>query len=355
MKRSQVWSVIAVLVGLMCSYPVGKTWAQVNPNTYININGTVRSGSGPVSIDGTYGNITITPLGGVADATAEIVDGNSDVLLIKNAKITATGNIDNYPIEMWKEMIAAPTGPPPNVYYKTEVYGKWISQAAGNWISVDQYVTHGGQTRNLSYKKVYQSCIAYPATPASCQFTTSVKTSGPWNSPPLTGNRTVKFIMKLKLKAGDILELNTNLGTGTSMFNSANADSSDPDGPPLNSSCPTAGPLSSSCATTQWTVEVIGCPSCVSETEKTTFFAKASSENLSQDMARGSGEYLAALATLMKIPEDRHPAFFALAQSEFQSHSAMGQAVQPATLISVLHEKMILEADPEEPILMAVK
>jgi hypothetical protein len=57
----------------------------------------------------------------------------------------------------------------------------------------------------------------------------------------------------------------------------------------------------------------------------------------------------------MKIPEDRHPAFFALAQSEFHSRAVMGQTVQPATLIFTLHEKMILGADPVEPVLMAGK
>lgn len=359
MKRSQVWSVIAVLVSFLCSYPVGTTWA-VDANLYININGTVLSGSSPLTIDSPtpYGGITITPIPPALHATAEFVDpvpGSSDNLLIKNARITANVAIDNYTIEMWKEMVTGPSGPPPAVYYKTEVYGRWISQGSGNWISVDQWVTHGGQTRNLSYKKVFQACITYPATPPSCQFTTSVKTSGPWNAPGLTGDRTVKLIMKLKLKAGDILELNTNLGTGTSMFYSPNADSTDPDGPPLGSSCTPTGQISSTCATTQWTAQVFGCPSCVSETEKITFFAKATSQNLSQDMARGSGEYLAALATLMKIPEDRRLAFFALAQSEFQRRAAMGQAVQPATLISALHERMNLEADPVDPALMAIK
>src|SRR4029079_264848 len=37
-------------------------------------------------------------------------------------------------------------------------------------------------------------------------------------------------------------------------------------------------------------------------------------ESLSEDIARGGGEHLAALATLMGVPVEHQPAFFALAQ-----------------------------------------
>ena len=40
-------------------------------------------------------------------------------------------------------------------------------------------------------------------------------------------------------------------------------------------------------------------------------------ENVKQDMARGQGEYLSSLSTLMRVPEDRQASFFAHAQSHY--------------------------------------
>jgi Protein of unknown function (DUF3015) len=40
-------------------------------------------------------------------------------------------------------------------------------------------------------------------------------------------------------------------------------------------------------------------------------------ENLKQDMARGHGEYLDSLSTLMEIPADRRATFYAHAQSRY--------------------------------------
>jgi hypothetical protein len=40
-------------------------------------------------------------------------------------------------------------------------------------------------------------------------------------------------------------------------------------------------------------------------------------ENVKQDMARGRGEYLTSLSTLMRVPQDREASFFAHAQSRY--------------------------------------
>ena len=40
-------------------------------------------------------------------------------------------------------------------------------------------------------------------------------------------------------------------------------------------------------------------------------------ENIKQDMAKGQGEYLDSLSTLMEIPADRRAAFYAHAQSRY--------------------------------------
>jgi hypothetical protein len=40
-------------------------------------------------------------------------------------------------------------------------------------------------------------------------------------------------------------------------------------------------------------------------------------ENIKQDMARGQGEYLDSLTTLMAVPPDRRTSFYAHAQSQY--------------------------------------
>ena len=40
-------------------------------------------------------------------------------------------------------------------------------------------------------------------------------------------------------------------------------------------------------------------------------------ENVKHDMARGQGEYLSSLSTLMRVPQDRQASFFAHAQSRY--------------------------------------
>lgn len=53
--------------------------------------------------------------------------------------------------------------------------------------------------------------------------------------------------------------------------------------------------------------------------------------HVSQDMAKGQGEYLSSLATLMGIPSDRHAEFFALAQDLFRDMME-GQEAGAATV-----------------------
>ncbi len=52
---------------------------------------------------------------------------------------------------------------------------------------------------------------------------------------------------------------------------------------------------------------------------KTRLFAAYEFENLRSDMARGQGEYLASLATLVGVPEDRHPLFFSYMHGRYDN------------------------------------
>ena len=51
--------------------------------------------------------------------------------------------------------------------------------------------------------------------------------------------------------------------------------------------------------------------------QKVNAFMAFNFENLKQDMARGQGEYLDSLSTLMEIPQDRRASFYAHAQSRY--------------------------------------
>jgi hypothetical protein len=51
--------------------------------------------------------------------------------------------------------------------------------------------------------------------------------------------------------------------------------------------------------------------------QKVNAFMALNFENIKQDMARGHGEYLASLSTVMGIPQDYQASFFAHAQSRY--------------------------------------
>ena len=70
---------------------------------------------------------------------------------------------------------------------------------------------------------------------------------------------------------------------------------------------------------------------------KVNTFAAINLDNLSQDMAQGGGEHLASLATLMGVPEEDHPAFFAMTQEKYLSLLEAGET-SPVALVRALNE-----------------
>jgi hypothetical protein len=71
--------------------------------------------------------------------------------------------------------------------------------------------------------------------------------------------------------------------------------------------------------------------------EKVNVFAALNFENLAQDMAQGHGEHIASLATLMGIPADQQPAFFAMTQEKYASLVTAGET-SPVALVKALNE-----------------
>ena len=78
--------------------------------------------------------------------------------------------------------------------------------------------------------------------------------------------------------------------------------------------------------------------------QKVTMFALLNFENLTQEMAQGGGENLASLATLMDVPVEQHPAFFALTQERYLA------LVQAGETSSVAFVKSLNEAIAKNPV-----
>jgi len=72
---------------------------------------------------------------------------------------------------------------------------------------------------------------------------------------------------------------------------------------------------------------------------KVTVFAAINFDNLSQEMARGQGEHLASLATLMGVPAEHQAEFFALTQEKYISLIQSGETT-PGAMLTALQEAM---------------
>ena len=73
--------------------------------------------------------------------------------------------------------------------------------------------------------------------------------------------------------------------------------------------------------------------------QKSEFFVAATFESLAGDMARGRGEHLTALATLLGVPTDRQDMFFTLVQERYRGLIGSGET-SPNALIKALDEAM---------------
>ena len=72
---------------------------------------------------------------------------------------------------------------------------------------------------------------------------------------------------------------------------------------------------------------------------KVNAFAAIHFENLSQDMAQGGGEHLASLATLMGVPVEQQPEFFAFVQDIYATLVQEGEK-SPVAVLKALNDAM---------------
>ena len=87
--------------------------------------------------------------------------------------------------------------------------------------------------------------------------------------------------------------------------------------------------------------------------EVLTVFVSQNIDHMAQDMARGRGEYLSSLATLMGVPPDRQAEFFILAQDLFWdmmhrqgARDAAGEEGAPRAMLIALQEGMRIHSIP---------
>jgi DUF3015 family protein len=73
---------------------------------------------------------------------------------------------------------------------------------------------------------------------------------------------------------------------------------------------------------------------------KSDVFVASTFESLSQDMARGQGEHLASLATMMGVPVEHQPAFFSLAQDRYRTLMERGED-SPLSVIKAIQEAAV--------------
>ena len=299
-----------------------------------------------VAIAGTYVNgsstVTVAPIttgaGRLAFARVEVpespyLESSSDTVRLVNARITNTGTttLTNIPVVFEHRHTPAPST---RVYYKYTAYGTF-SPAANNKIRVNSWfeTPSGSGTWSQSTEKSYTvTCNA-----GGCLTNFNINNYPPAFYPPnpAAADRTLKIQFWLDLQPGSYVDL----GSGVKMYNSAT-----PDDPGNGSDCPECtkkSDLSVLCSTTYSTAKMFGCPSCVTEDgqvaadAKVKLFASTNWDNLVQDMARGEGEHLTSLATLLKIPANRQSEFFEFAQDKYQASTGIEV---PEQVVASLHE-----------------
>jgi hypothetical protein len=84
-----------------------------------------------------------------------------------------------------------------------------------------------------------------------------------------------------------------------------------------------------------------GCTSSgkVMTEKEVTMFAEVNFESLAQEMAQGQGEHLTSLATLLGVPSEYQPTFFAMTQEKYTKLIQSGEA-SPVAMLAALHESM---------------
>lgn len=277
-----------------------------------------------------------------------------DVLRFYNFKIYAVTPTPSsmplgYQVTFWREHVApitsdGPVSIQPDRWYKTLTSGT-MKKVVNNWVKMSPgYVTHPVG----SAEKAFGTAKSYTVTAVTCPGTicnVNLSTSGKWvettdPSTWLTGNRVLRVNFSFKFQNGNANPTDANsdwilLNTGAKIYNDVNSD------PGLQDECSLQYTQCPSCwsklfSSSYWTKMTLS-KAENSETAKLDMFTKVNWASLQQDMARGGGEYLTSLATLLEVPIEKQKYFFIFAQDQYRAQAEEGMVTR-VEMLSRLQE-----------------
>ena len=265
--------------------------------------------------------------------------GTLDILKFTGT-ITANQDVSQAEIKITRVFNAGPLTANGNVYYKTCANGT-LTQDPGR---TNNFTLTGAVANPLGQIPRQMGGQIYYSSTQGVSFTCTVgstTTTGQWGTPPaLAGDRLLQPDLFVSLKAGGTMNL-----SGVNFIKIQSQGSADEfptppgTGSPGQSSC--MG-LFTQCTThsTSWLFSPSSEDVVMSDDAKAKAFARASWQNLTDELARGGGEYLASLASLLKVqPEDQF-AFVALAQAHYTMHQEQGRLI-PEAFVEGLRDEIL--------------
>jgi hypothetical protein len=197
----------------------------------------------------------------------------------------------------------------------------------------------GSAEKSLGIAKTFDATCIGP----TCSF--GLSTSGQWPDSVnyLSGPRSLRTKFSFRLNAiNDVLLLNN---TGQKINSQTNAETGRQDEcSEQYTECPSCWDTIFS--STRWTIARFG-KEKTSETTKLDTFTRLNWASLQQDMARGSGEHLTSLATLLEVPIEKQKEFFIFAQDQYRAQAEEGMVTRMGML------SRLQEAIADRPMLFA--
>jgi Protein of unknown function (DUF3015) len=228
--------------------------------------------------------------------------------------ITANQAVSNLHLIFLREAAQGPTA----AYYKTWVKGG-ISNGSGT-------ITVTGSVKEMTSGDILTlDPVTVSAANGNSFQSSSVKQ---WTPGTLTGNRELQVDLNIvSLTQGAILNLALGGGGYIKLRSQASPDRPDP--------CEVSSQwlMTTACLFDRPVLEKLD--AAVEQHADAYKFAQFNWENLLQDMARGQGEHLVSLATLLNVALEQQPAFFEMAQGAYRTSTGVET---PKQLVSSLHE-----------------
>ena len=367
----------------------GNQWVNVFPPAAASANiGTVfispeRTSTNPISIAG--GNTITVERYSSAEGPKITWNNDQEFLWLQNVKISSASAITDVRFRVWRNF---PAGAHTGTYYFTEQAGGWLRRPNGASAVGAKIVMRGSieSTATPATTAVNLGNLVLPPNSVSCtqdklvKCATTTSSNISWlnaeppspNPQPITLSTpdhllSLEFWLTLPHAAAptykDYLQF-ANTSTGGLIIDGASSSGAGGTGAcdhcqgaeceTCQIDCPTTSctpiqkvnafcmtSFSSSTGPTSSTQ----CPDCitvdgqVAQSAKVPLFAKSNWDNLLEDMARGHGEHLASLASLLGVPREQYPAFFVIAQEEYNILSLHDKVPAPEAMIAGLRQR----------------